>query len=52
MPIKQIIESELRGVGPQNSVIHLLVHVLLQLVIFIKKQKSLRKIFEWVIIYC
>ena len=31
MLIKQIIEFELRGVGPQNSVIHLLIHVLKKL---------------------
>ena len=30
----------------------LVVYVLLQLVIFITKQKSLGKIFEWIIIYC
>ena len=30
----------------------LVVYVLLQLVIFMTKQKSLRKIFEWIIIYC
>ena len=39
MLIEQIIEFELRGLGP------LAVHVLLQLVIFITKQKSLRNIF-------
>ena len=39
MFIEQIIEFELRGLGP------LAVHVLLQLVIFITKQKSLRNIF-------
>ena len=27
-------------------------HVLLQLVIFMTEQKSRRKIFEWIIIYC
>ena len=31
--------------------LHPSVHVLLQLVIFIKKQKCLRKMFEWIIIY-
>ena len=46
MLIEQIIEFELRGPGP------LVVHILLQLVIFEAKQKSLRKIFEWIIIYC
>ena len=45
MLIEQIIGFELRGFGP------LVVHVLLQLVIFMTKQKSLRKIFEWIIIY-
>ena len=45
MLIEQIIEFELRGLGP------LIVHVLLQLVIFVSKQKSLGKIFEWIIIY-
>ena len=51
MLIKQIIKFELRGRGPQISVIHLLVHILLQLLIFMKKQKSLKKMFEWIIIY-
>ena len=37
MLIEQIIEFELRGLGP------LVVHVLLQLVIFVTKQKSLKK---------
>ena len=46
MLIEQIIEIELRGPGP------LVVHVLLQLVISITKQKSLRKVLEWIIIYC
>ena len=45
MLIGQIIEYELRGLGS------LAVHVL-QKVNFMTKQKSLRKIFEWVIIYC
>ena len=44
--MEQIIECELRGLDP------LAVHVLLQMVIFMKKQKSPRKIFEWIIIYC
>ena len=49
MLIEQIIEFELRGLGP------LAVHVLLQLVIFMTKQKSLRNIILLVgyfIIYC
>ena len=46
MFIEQIIEFQLRGQGP------LAVHVLLQLVNFMTKQKSRRKIFEWIIIYC
>ena len=46
MLIKQIIELELRGPGP------LAVHALLYLVNFMTKQKSLRKLFEWAIIYC
>ena len=41
---EQIIEFELRGLEP------LVVHVLLQLLIFMTKQKSLQKIFEWIII--
>ena len=40
MLIEQIIEFEFRGMGP------LVVHVLLQLVIFMTKQKSLWQIFE------
>ena len=36
--------------GNAHSMIHLLVHVLLQLVIFMKQQKSLRKNIEWFII--
>ena len=43
MLIEQIIEFRLRGL--------LTVNVLLQLVIFMSKQKSLRKIFEWIIYY-
>ena len=46
MLIEQIIEFQLRGLGP------LVVHALLQLVIFITKQKFLRKIFERIIIWC
>ena len=44
MLIEQIVEFEVRGMGP------LVVHVLLQLVIFMTKQKSLRNIFEWIIL--
>ena len=46
MLIEQNIEFEL--IGPE----HLVVLVLQQLVIFMTKQKSLRKIFDWIIIYC
>ena len=47
MLIQQIIfEFELRGMGP------LAVHVLLKLINFMTKQKSLRKIFERIIVYC
>ena len=46
MLIKQIIEVELMGHGP------LAVHALLQLTIFMTKQKSLRKILQRIIIYC
>ena len=46
MLIEQIIEFQLRGLGL------LAVPALLQLVIFMTKQKSFRKIFEWIIIYC
>ena len=46
MLIIQIIEFELRGPGPQ------VVYILQQLFIFGTKQKSLRKILEWIIIYC
>ena len=51
MLIEQIIEFELRGLGSGPNV----VRVLLQLAIFMKKQKCRRKIFEWIIIlykYC
>ena len=44
MLFEQIIKFELRGPGP------LIVHILLKLAIFMKKQKSLRK--NWIIIYC
>ena len=43
MLVEQIIEIEFRGPGPP---------VLLYLVYFMIKQKSLRKIFESIIIYC
>ena len=47
MLIEQIIEHQLsQGLGPLAE------HVLLLLVIFMTKQRSLRKIFEWIIIYC
>ena len=45
MLIEEIIEFELRGPEP------LVVHVLLQLFISMTKQKSLRKLFEWILIY-
>ena len=45
MLTEQIIEFEWRGRGL------LTVHVLLQLAIFTSKQKSLKKIFEWVMIF-
>ena len=47
MLIEQIIEFELRGQGLSGRT----VHVYLLLVIFMIKQKSVRKIFEWIIIY-
>ena len=43
MLIEQTIKFELSGIGP------LAVHVLLQLVIFMIKQKFPRNIFEWTI---
>ena len=46
MLIERIIELQLRGPEPLGE------RVLRQLVIFMTKQKSLRKIFEWIIIYC
>ena len=46
MLIEQLIEFELKGLSP------LVVHVLLQVVVFMTKQKPLRQIFEWIIIYC
>ena len=46
MLIEQTIELQLRGQGPLAE------HILLKLVIFMTKQKSLRKILEWIIIYC
>ena len=44
MLIEQIIEFEVRGIGP------LAVHVPLQLVFFITNQKSLKNIFKWFIL--
>ena len=46
MLIEQIIEFKLRGLGP------LVVYVLLQVVIFMTKQKSQRQIFKWINVYC
>ena len=46
MLIERIIELQLRGPEPPGE------QVLLKLVIFVTKQKSLRKIFEWIISYC
>ena len=46
MLIEQIIELQLRGPRPPGK------RVLLELVIFMTKQKILRKIFEWIMIYC
>ena len=46
MLIERIIEFQLRRPKPPGE------RVLRQLVIFMTKQKSLRKIFEWIIIYC
>ena len=46
MLIEQIIEFQLRTLGS------LAVYALPQLDIFMTKQKSLRQIFEWIIIYC
>ena len=46
MLIEQTIDFELRRSGL------LVVDVILQRVIFIKKQKSLRKILKWIILYC
>ena len=46
MLIERIIELKLRGPGPPGE------RVFLYLVIFMTKQKSLRKIFKWIIIYC
>ena len=47
MLIEQIIEFELRGRGPLGRT-----GTPSTIVIFMTKQKSLRKIFEWIIIYC
>ena len=46
MLIERIIELQLRGPGPPGE------HVFRHLVILMTKQKSQRKIFEWIIIYC
>ena len=46
MLIEQIIKFELGGLGT------LVIYVILQLVIFMTKQKSVGKILEWIIIYC
>ena len=46
MLIEQFIEFKLRGLGPLNRTC-----TPIQLVIFMSKQKSLRKIFEWIIYY-
>ena len=46
MLIEQTIKLLLRDLGLLAE------HVLVYLVIFTTKQKSLRKIFEWIIIYC
>ena len=48
MLIEQIFEFELRGPEP----LFIGLHVLLQLVIFMTKQKPQRKILVWIIIYC
>ena len=46
MLIEQIIEFQLKKLGPSGRM------CALQLVIFMTKQKSQQKIFEWTIIYC
>ena len=46
MLIEQITEFELRGPGPTGRT------YTPKLVILMIKQNSLRKIFEWIIIYC
>ena len=48
MLIEQIIEFELRGPGSLGRTI---AHAILKLVIFMTKQKNLKKIFKWIIIY-
>ena len=45
MLIEQIIEFQLRGLAPGRT-------CALQMIIFMTKQKSLRKILKWIIIYC
>ena len=46
MLIKQIIEFQLMGPAPPNRT------CAVQMVISVTKQKSQRKIFEWIIISC
>ena len=46
MLIKQIIELQLRGPGSPGRTCTSITGY------FVTKQKSLRKIFEWIIIYC
>ena len=48
MLIEQIIEFEWRGLGPYGRTCTPIPTVL----IFMTKRKPLRKIFEWIIIYC
>ena len=47
MLIEQIIEFELKGPGPLSRTC-----TPITVYFYDKKQKSLGKIFEWVIIYC
>ena len=49
MLIEKIVEFELREPGPCSRTCT--VRVLLQLVILMTKQKSLRQIFKWIIMY-
>ena len=46
MLIEQIVELQLRGPGPPGLTCTSITGI------FMTKQKSLRKIFEWVFIYC